>query len=107
MKYSKPRFLSQLLLFVILLNNLTELNMYIKPQIDNTKAIQEIIEASQKSSKSVKVHSTSIYFLNNVKRFEENHIEYELINNNEEWEQIKGQKYVFPYSNLEIKIPSE
>lgn len=107
MKYKQPRFLSQLLLFVILLNNLTELDMYIKPQIDNTKAIQEIIEVSKKSSKSVKVHSTSVYFLNNVKRFEENNIEYELINNNEEWYKMDGQKYSFPYSNIEVKIPKE
>jgi hypothetical protein len=100
----KTCFLSQLLLFVMLLNSTTEIVKYVKPQIYSTQAINYVIEEANSSSGSVAVFSPSGFFYNNVERFEENGIYYEIVKDEARWLSLEGELYTFPNSDLLIKL---
>lgn len=103
----KMCFLSQLLLFVMLLNSCTEIVKYIKPQIYSTQVINYVIEEANSSSDSVVVFSPSGFFYNNIERFVENGIDYEIVKDETKWLSIEGELYTFPNSDLFIKIFKE
>lgn len=100
----KASFLTQLLLSVMLLNSFVEISLYVKPQFQGTTQINSILTEAEESSFPVRVCSSTGFFTNNINRFEENKIDYKVITDPTECQELIPNSYRFPNSDIYINI---
>lgn len=96
----KKTFFSQLLLFMLLLNCVVTMKVYICDHIISTTQISETLNTLKKSNEEIRVYFYNKSFENNVVRFEEKSIEYKVIDEKEDAESLNlGYKYADFYGS--------
>jgi hypothetical protein len=76
---------------------------YIKVNNLGTTQISQTIDSLKESKEPIKIHFTDVGSRNNIRRFEENNIKYEIVEDKTLWPEIPGNETWFYSSNIRIK----
>jgi hypothetical protein len=99
---NKIKFHTQLLLLFLILNSLYVTSIYLDGAKNHKNAINSIIENLKNEEREIVIYKYG-HFHNNIRRFEENNIEYILIDDIEEWNQIQIEGPLFPNSDFQVR----
>ena len=103
MKIKYLPFIVELLTFFLIINNLYIAVIYFDNQIKFTKQINQTLEELERNNEKVYVYKYG-EFHNNVQKFKENDLKYEIVEDKERWDSLGEEKRLFLVNSIIVKL---